>query len=187
MNIGYARVSTDAQETHLQMDALKSAKCTRVYQEKASGAKIDRPELRRLLDNARQGDVVIVWKLDRLARSLRQLIDTTVMLNERGVELHSLTENINTTTPSGKLTFHIFAALSEFERDILRQRVNAGLKAARRRGRVGGRPKALGDAELKKARALLRSGDYTKVQVAKELDVSRHTLWRALMEPVPVG
>ena len=180
MRIGYARVSTDAQETHLQMDALKRGKCTRVYQEKASGAKAERPELIKLLDSARKGDVVIVWKLDRLARSLRQLIDTTVLLNDRGVELHSLTENINTTTPSGKLTFHIFAALAEFERDILRQRVNAGLKAARRRGRVGGRPRALDDADLKKARALLRSGEYSRVQVARELAVSRHTLWRAL-------
>ena len=137
----------------------------------------------RLLDNAHKGDVIIVvWKLDRLARALRQLIDTTVLLNERGVELHSLTENINTTTPSGKLTFHIFAALAEFERDLLRQRVNAGLNAARWRGPVGGRPKALGEADLKKARGLLRSGDYTKVQVAKELAVSRHTLWRALVK-----
>jgi DNA invertase Pin-like site-specific DNA recombinase len=182
MKIGYARVSTDAQETHLQMDALKRTKCSRIYQEKASGAKTERPELMRLLDNARKGDTVVVWKLDRLARSLRQLIDTTVLLNERGVELHSLTENINTTTPSGKLTFHIFASLAEFERDILRQRVNAGLKAARRRGRVGGRPKALKNDDLKKARALLRSGEYTKVQVAKELEVSRHTLWRALSQ-----
>ena len=182
MRIGYARVSTDAQETHLQMDALNRVKCSRIYQEKASGAKADRPELMRLLDNARKGDVVIVWKLDRLARSLRQLIDTAVLLNERGVELHSLTENINTTTPSGKLTFHLFASLAEFERDILRQRVNAGLKAARRRGRAGGRPKALNDDDLKKARALLHSGDYTKVQVAKELEVSRHTLWRALSQ-----
>jgi DNA invertase Pin-like site-specific DNA recombinase len=180
MKIGYARVSTDAQETHLQMDALKRVKCARIYEEKTSGAQAERPELMRLLDNTRKGDVIIVWKLDRLARSLRQLIDTTVLLNQRGVELHSLTENINTTTPSGKLTFHIFAALAEFERDLLRQRVNAGLKAGRRRGRVGGRPKALGEADLKKARALLRSGDYTKVQVAKELAVSRHTLWRAL-------
>src|SRR6201987_2693131 len=182
MKIGYARVSTHAQETHLQLDALKGAKCTRVYQEKASGAKAERPELIKLLDNARKGDVVIVWKLDRLARSLRPLIDTPVLPNERGVELHSITENINTTTPSGKLTFHIFAALAEFERDILRQRVNAGLKAARRRGRVGGRPRRLDEADLKKARALLRSGDYTKVEVAEELEVSRHTLWRALSE-----
>ena len=180
MKIGYARVSTDAQETHLQMDALTRAKCARIYQEKASGAKTERPELMKLLDTARKGDVVIVWKLNRLARSLRQLIDTTVLLNEHGVELHSLTENIDTTTPSGKLTFHIFAALAEFERDVLRQRVNAGLKAARRRGRVGGRPKALDEADLKKARALLRSGEYSKVQVADELEVSRHTLWRAL-------
>ena len=180
MKIGYARVSTDEQETHLQMDALKKAKCTRIYQEKASGSKTDRVELMKLLDHARAGDVVIVWKLDRLARSIRQLIDTTALLNERGVELHSLTENINTTTPSGKLTFHIFAALAEFERDILRQRVNAGLVAARKRGRVGGRPKSLDEAALKKARALLRSGDYTQGQVAKELAVSRHTLWRAL-------
>jgi len=105
------------------MDALSRAKCARIYQEKASGAKTERPELMKLLDTARKGNVVIVWKLDRLARSLRQLIDTTVMLNERGVELHSLTENINTTSPSGKLTFHIFAALAEFEPDILRQRV----------------------------------------------------------------
>src|SRR5260370_15389785 len=123
MKIGYARVSTDAQETYLQMDALSRAKCARIYQEKASRAKTERPELMKLLDTARKGDVVIVWKLDRLARSLRQHIDTTVMLNEHGVELHSLTE----TTPSGKLTFHIFAALAEFERDIFRQRVTAGL------------------------------------------------------------
>jgi DNA invertase Pin-like site-specific DNA recombinase len=161
MKIGYARVSTDIQETDLQMDALKRAKCVRVYEEKASGAKADRPELMRLLDNARKGDVVVVWKLDRLARSLRQLIDTAVLLNERGVELLSLTENINATTPTGKLTFHLFAALAEFERDILRQRVNAGLAAARRRGRVGGRPKALNENDMKKARALLRSGEYT--------------------------
>jgi DNA invertase Pin-like site-specific DNA recombinase len=181
MKLGYARVSTDAQETHLQIDALKQVKCSRIYQEKASSAKADRPELMKLLDTARKGDVVIVWKLDRLARSLRQLLDTTAMLNERGVELHSLTENINTTTPTGKLTFHIFAALGEFERDILRQRVNAGLKAARRRGRVGGRPKSLTETDLKKARALLRSGDYSKAEIARELGVGRHTLWRHLV------
>jgi DNA invertase Pin-like site-specific DNA recombinase len=129
--------------------------------------------------------VVIVWKLDRLARSLRQLIDTMALFHERGVELQSLTETINTTTPSGKLTFHLFAALAEFERDLLRQRVTAGLHAARQRGRVGGRPKALTADDLKKARALLRSGAYSKVEVAKELQVSRHTLWRALGQEAP--
>jgi DNA invertase Pin-like site-specific DNA recombinase len=102
LHLGYSRVSTDAEENPSAMDALKRANCTRVYQEKASGAKTERPELMKLLDNARKGDVVIVWKLDRLARSLRQLIDTTVLLNARGVELHSFRENINTTTPSGK-------------------------------------------------------------------------------------
>ena len=112
MKIGYARVSTDAQETHLQLDALQRAKCRRIYQEKASGATADRPELMRLLEHARQGDVVMVWKLDRLARSLRQLIDTMALFHERGVALHSLTEHINTTTPSGKLTFHLFAVVS---------------------------------------------------------------------------
>src|SRR5262249_37660381 len=142
-------------------------------------------ELMRLLDHARKGDVVVVWKLDRLARSLRQLIDTTVLFHERGVELHSLTENINTTTPSGKLTFHLFAALAEFERDLLRQRGSAGRGAARQRGRVGGRPKKLKEADLKKARALLRSGESSKAQVARELVVSRHTLWRALDEDRP--
>lgn len=180
MKIGYARVSTDDQETHLQIDALKKAKCERIYQEKASGAKADRPELMKMLDNARKGDVVIVWKFDRLARSIRQLLDTAGMLEKHGVELCSLTEQINTTKPGGRLTFHLFAALAEFERDILRERVNAGLKAARKRGRVGGRPPSLTEADLKKARALLRSGDYSKNQIAQELGVGRNTLWRRL-------
>ena len=182
MDIGYARISTESQSLDSQIDQLKAIGCERIFTDVGSGVRHDRPGLKEALAFAKSGDTIIVVKLDRLARSLRQLIDTAALLNERGVELHSLTENINTATPSGKLTFHIFAALSEFERDILRQRVNAGLQAARRRGRVGGRPKALGEADLKKARALLRSGEYTKVQVAKELDVSRHTLWRALSD-----
>lgn len=183
MKIGYARVSTDAQETYLQMDALIRAKCNRAYQEKDSGAKAERSELMKLLYDACKGDVVIVWKLNRLARSIRQLIDTTAQLNERGVELYSLTENLNTTTPSGKLTFHLFAPLAEFERDILLQRISAGLKAARP-GRVGGRPKAVAESDLKKAPTLVRSGDHTKVQVAEDLQVSRHTLWRALSQEI---
>ena len=142
MLLGYARVSTDDQETHLQIDALKAAGCERVYQEKASGAKADRPELMRLLDNARKGDVVIVWKLDRLGRSLLHLIETVNLLHARGVQLKSLNENlIDTTSPSGKFLFGIFGLMAEFERDMLRQSTNAGLAAARRRGRVGGRPK----------------------------------------------
>jgi DNA invertase Pin-like site-specific DNA recombinase len=134
MLLGYARVSTDEQDTRLQRDALTRAGCERIYEEKASGAKENRPELTKLLDHARTGDVVIVWKLDRLARSLTQLITTATLLAERGVELRSMTEQIDTTSPSGKLTFHLFAALAEFERDLIRQRVNAGLTAARGRG-----------------------------------------------------
>ncbi len=181
MLLGYARVSTDDQETHLQIDALKAAGCERIYQEKASGAKADRPELMRMLDHARQGDVVIVWKLDRLGRSLLHLIETVNLLHDRGVQLRSLTENvIDTTTPSGKLVFGIFALMSEFERDMLRQRTQAGLRAARKRGRIGGRPKSIDAAGLKKARAMLAAGNYTRSEVAGELRVSRHTLWREL-------
>lgn len=181
MKLGYARVSTDEQETHLQTDALKGAGCDRIYEEKASGAKVDRPELMRLLDNARKGDVVIVWKMDRLGRSLLHLIETVNLLNARGVQLRSLTENlIDTTSPSGKMVFGIFGLMAEFERDMLRQRTNAGLAAARKRGRVGGRPKSIDVADLKKARVMLASGDYTKTEVAAELGVSRHTLWREL-------
>lgn len=185
MKLGYARVSTDEQETHLQIDALKGAGCDRIYEEKASGAKDDRPELIRLLDNARKGDVVIVWKMDRLGRSLLHLIETVNLLNVRGVQLRSLTENvIDTTTPSGKLVFGIFGLMAEFERDMLRQRTNAGLNAARKRGRVGGRPRSIDATALKKARVLLASGSYTKAEVAAELGVSRHTLWRELARKV---
>ncbi len=181
MLIGYARVSTDEQETHLQIDALKAAGAERIYQEKSSGAKTDRPELARMLDTARKGDVVIVWKLDRLGRSLLQLIETVNLLHARGVQLKSITENlIDTTTPSGKLVFGVFALMAEFERDMLRQRTNAGLAAARKRGRIGGRPRRLDADAIKKAKALLRSGDYSRNEVAEELGVSRHTLWRAL-------
>lgn len=179
IKIVYAWASTESRETALQLDALKLPHVNLFYQEKASGAKIDRPELMKLLDNARNGDVIIVWKLDRLVRSIRQLIDNAALLHGHGVELHSLTENLN-TTPSGKLTVYLFAALAEFERDVLSQKVNAGLEAARKRGRVGGRPKSLSEADLKKARTLLRSGDTPRAQVAADLSFSRHTLWRAL-------
>jgi DNA invertase Pin-like site-specific DNA recombinase len=181
MLLGYARVSTDEQETHLQIDALRIAGAERIYEEKASGAKTDRPELLRMLDSARKGDVVIVWKLDRLGRSLLQLIETVNLLHDRGVQLRSLTESlVDTTSPSGKLVFGIFALMAEFERDLLRQRTIAGLLAARKRGRIGGRPRRLTGKDLKKARALLVSGDYSRSEIAHELGVSRHTLWRAL-------
>ena len=183
MLLGYARVSTDEQETHLQIDALKVAGADRIYREKASGAQADRPELMRMLDNARKGDVVLVWRLDRLGRSLLHLIETVNLLHARGVQLRSLTENIiDTTTASGKFLFGIFGLMAEFERDMLRQRTLAGLASARQRGRVGGRPRTLTSQDLKKARALLQSGDYSRAQIAEDLGVSRHTLWRALVK-----
>src|SRR5882762_5361393 len=148
MMIGYARVSTQDQSPALQLDALRAAGCDRIFEEKASGAQRDRPELKAALEYMRDGDVLVVWKLDRLARSLGQLIDTVDSLKERGIGFRSLTEQIDTTTPAGKLTFHIFGAMAEFERSIIRERTRAGLDAARARGRTGGRPRALSEKDL---------------------------------------
>jgi DNA invertase Pin-like site-specific DNA recombinase len=139
MLIGYARVSTDDQNTKLQLDALTRAGCKRIFEEKASGAKNDRPELARAIAIARDGDALVVWKLDRLGRSLPHLIATIKELAAAGIGFRSLTEAIDTTSSGGKLIFHIFGALAEFERDIIRDRTNAGLKAARAEGRLGGR------------------------------------------------
>jgi DNA invertase Pin-like site-specific DNA recombinase len=164
MLLGYARVSTDDQETHLQIDALKAADCERIYQEKASGAEVDRPELMRLLDQARTHDVVVVWKLDRLGRSLLHLIETVNLLRMKDVQSRSLTENI--ITPSGKLVFGVFAPMSKFERDMLQQRTRAGLAAARKRGRIGGRLKSINVVRLKKTRAMPNSDEYKRSEVA---------------------
>src|SRR3954449_3986263 len=142
MLIGYARVSTQDQTLDLQLDALKKTGCEKFYTDTASGAKAERKGLDEALDYAREGDILIVWRLDRLGRSLQHLIETISFLNNRKVGFRSLTENIDTTTSGGKLVFHIFGALAEFERDIIKDRTNAGLSAARARGRLGGRPKA---------------------------------------------
>ncbi len=158
MKIGYARVSTQDQSTNMQLDALRAVGCERIFSEKASGAKTDRPELAKALEYARPGDVIVVWKLDRLARSMRQLIETMEMLRERGIALESLTEKIDTTSAQGKLVFGIFASLAEFERSLIRERVNAGLQAARARGRVGGRP-TVDPAKLEHAETLVRGGE----------------------------
>ena len=141
MRLGYIRVSRDKQTTALQEDAIQKAQCDRIFIDKMSGTRDDRPEFLRMLDIARPGDIIVVWRLDRLGRSLRHLIETVNQLNERGIELHSLKENIDTTTPTGKLMFHIVGAMAEFERDIIQERTLAGLEAARARGRKGGRPK----------------------------------------------
>lgn len=143
MKIGYIRVSRDKQTTVLQEDAMQKEQCERVFIDKMSGKRFDRPEFLKMLDMARSGDVIVVWRLDRLGRSLKELIETVNFLAERGIELHSIKEAIDTTTPTGKLMFHIVAAMAEFERDIIRERTLAGLEAARARGRKGGRPKAI--------------------------------------------
>lgn len=180
MLIGYARVSTLDQDVALQRRALEQAGCTRIFEETASGAKADRPELAHALDHARAGDTLIVWKLDRLARSIQQLIETIAMLDGKGVQFRSLTEHIDTATPAGRLTFHIFSALAEFERSLIRERTIAGLAEARAAGRVGGRPRKLTEEDIAMARVLLATQDWTRDAVARRLNVGRMTLFRAL-------
>lgn len=178
MQIGYARVSTQDQDVSLQLDALERAGCEKIFTEKASGAQRDRPELKAALDYIRTGDTLVVWKLDRLARSLRQLIDTVEDLNTKKIGLRSLTESIDTTTSGGKLIFHIFGALAEFERAVIRERTNAGLAAARARGRLGGRPPSLKASDIVAAKALLRDPNITVEEAAKQLRVAPSTLYR---------
>jgi DNA invertase Pin-like site-specific DNA recombinase len=180
MLIGYARVSTQEQDPTLQLDALHASGCEKVYTEQASGAQRERPQLQAALDYMRVGDTLVVWKLDRLARSLRQLIDTVEHLQTRAMGLRSLTEAVDTTTSGGTLVFHLFAALAEFERAIIRERTQSGLQAARRRGRLGGRPPALTAQDLTEARALLRDPAISVEQVAKRLGVAPSTLYRHL-------
>lgn len=180
MNIGYARVSTAEQNLILQTDALEAAGCERIFVEAASGAQRDRPVLQSALDYMRPGDTLVVWKLDRLARSMRQLIDTVELLQSKGMGLRSLTEAIDTTTASGKLVFHIFGALAEFERAIIRERTRAGLEAACARGRKGGRPRSLTTKDLAIAKGMLRDPDINIADVAAKLNVSTATLYRHL-------
>ena len=152
----------------------------RVFEEKASGAQRDRPALKAAFDYMREGDTLVVWKLDRLARSLKQLIETVEAFAGRGIGLRSLTEAIDTTTAGGKLVFHIFAALAEFERGVIRERTLAGLQAARARGRVGGRPPALKAKDLAAAKAMLKDPEITVAEVARRMGVAASTLYRHL-------
>jgi DNA invertase Pin-like site-specific DNA recombinase len=176
--VGYARVSSNQQELSLQSDALTAAGCERIFQEKESGIQRDRPQLAAALEYMRNGDTLVVWRLDRLARSVKQLIETVEILERRGVELRCLAQPmIDTATPGGKLVFNIFSALAEFEVALIRDRTNAGLAAARARGRTGGRPPKLTEADKKKAHALISSGAYSMLEVARELGVSRATLY----------
>jgi DNA invertase Pin-like site-specific DNA recombinase len=182
MLLGYARVSTTDQDLALQLAALRAAGCERTFEEKASGAKEDRPELARLLGHARKGDVLVVWKLDRLARSLKQLVLVLEDLGKRGIGFRCLAPAIDTTTPEGRLLYSITGAFAEFEREIISQRTRAGLKAALARGRKGGRPKSLDADDIAKARAMLRDPTISVAAIAKLLGVSRVTIYSYLPE-----
>lgn len=180
MLIGYARVSTGEQNLDLQIDALKQAGCEQVFTDKISGAKAERPGLGEVMKMLRKDDTLIIWKLDRFGRSLKDLVLKVELLQERGVHFKSLTENIDTTSAAGKLQFHIFSALAEFERDIIRERTMAGLRAARARGRHGGRPKAMTDEKLKLAQKLMRNKELSVDEICQMVEISRSTLYRYL-------
>jgi DNA invertase Pin-like site-specific DNA recombinase len=180
--IGYARVSTNQQDEALQLDAFKMASVDRVFIDRASGSLSDRPGLSGALECARPGDTLVVWRLDRLSRSLRHLLDTVALLEQRGVAFLSLTEAIDTSTPGGKLVFHIFGALAEFERDLIRERTRAGLAAARARGRTGGRPTVWTAEKLAAARGMRAAGTYDVASIARVLGVSRASVYRALSD-----
>jgi DNA invertase Pin-like site-specific DNA recombinase len=180
MKIGYARISTQDQNLQLQVDALKRAGCKKVFTDIASGAKDDRKGLEEILEFLRPGDVLVVWKLDRLGRSLRHLIETVTTLEKAGIGFQSLQESINTVTSSGKLTFHLFACLAEFERSVIQDRTKAGLFVAKSRGKYGGRPKAMDAKKIALARSMHENPDTPVREICHALKVSRATLYRYL-------
>ena len=178
--IGYARVSTGQQDESLQVDALQRTGADRIFVDRVSGTIADRPGLRSALECARAGDSLVVWRLDRLGRSLRHLIEVVRDLERRDVGLISLTEQLDTATPGGRLVFHVFGAMAEFERDLIRERTMAGLEAARARGRVGGRPTVMTPDKLRIAQAMYASNEYDIATIAKVLGVSRASVYRGL-------
>ena len=183
MKIGYARVSTRDQNLNLQVDALKAAGCERIYQDVASGVKTARPALDELLGQLRKGDVLVIWKLDRMGRSLKHLVELVGSLIERKVGLLSLNDPIDTTNAQGRLVFNLFASLAEFERELIRERTNAGLSAARTRGRIGGRPKGLtpqAEATALAAETLYRERKLSVAAIAQKLHLSKSTLYSYL-------
>lgn len=180
MLIGYARVSTLDQNPQLQIDALTIAGCEKIFMDKISGAASERPEMNKMKEQFRKGDTLVVWRLDRLGRSLKDLIEWVAYLDSIGVALKSLHESIDTGTPSGKLVFHIFGALAEFERNLIRERTMAGLSAARARGRKGGRPKKLNESKQKLAREMYDSRKYEIKEICEVLKISKPTLYKYL-------
>ncbi len=180
MKIGYVRVSTKEQSFDLQIDALQQAGCEKFYREIISGARTERPGLDQAVDSLRAGDVLVIWKLDRLGRSLKHLVELVNTLRERGIGLQSLNDPIDTTTPQGRLSFNLFASLAEFERDLIRERTQAGLSAARARGRNGGRPKGLSaqaEATACAAETLYRECQLSVRQIATRLGIAKSTLY----------
>lgn len=178
MLIGYARVSTDDQNLDLQKDALNQAGCEKILEDRLTGAKAERPGLQSALEYARSGDVIVVWRLDRLSRSLKNLIEMVNRLEKNGIGLRSLQESIDTSSSSGKLIFHIFGALAEFERNLIRERTQAGLQAARTRGRLGGRPKSLPDDQRALAVKLYNEKQHTIQQICQMMKISKPTLYK---------
>ena len=180
MNVGYARISTKNQNINLQEDALKSAGCQEIYTDIASGSKSQRPGLDSALAYLREGDTLVVWKLDRLGRSIQHLIQTVALLNERKIAFKSLQENIDTTSSGGKLIFHMFSALAEFERDLIRERTDAGLKAARARARLGGRPSLLDNRQIKRMIEMYNEKKNTVGEICKIYEISRPSFYNYL-------
>ena len=179
MIIGYARVSTNDQNLDAQTDALQAASAERIFADKVSGSKRDRPELGKLLDQLRPGDVVVVAKYDRLARSLRDLLDLVEAIKDRGAGFRSLAEDIDTTTPAGRLVFHVFASIAQFERARIAERTKEGLQAAKARGRVGGRPPALTAAQKAEVRRMRDEEQRAISEIARLFKVSERTVRRA--------
>src|SRR5271154_577233 len=182
MDIGYARVSTLEQNLDLQIDALKQAGCEKIITDEISGSVAERPGLAKLSEILRKGDVLVVWRLDRLGRTLKHLIEWVNELDERGVGFKSLQETIDTTNASGKLIFHIFGALSEFERNLIRERTRAGLEAARSRGRQGGRPKKLDHNKRQLVVDLYKGKKHSIKQICKMINISKPTLYKCIRE-----
>jgi DNA invertase Pin-like site-specific DNA recombinase len=182
MLIGYARVSTDDQNLDLQRDALVRAGCEKIYTDQQSGASTDRLGLTGVLEMARSGDTLVVWRLDRLGRSLKHLIHLVEKLEHQGIGLRSLQENIDTTTNGGRLVFHLFGALAEFERNLIRERTQAGLSAARARGRQGGRPKLLDPKKRELALHLYQERQHSIVEICQIMGISKSTLYNYLAE-----
>ena len=182
MLIGYARVSTNDQNLDLQKDALEKAGCEQIYEDRVSGTKARRPGLEQAFSHLRSGDTFVVWRLDRLGRSLRHLIDTVTELQDKGIGFKSLTENIDTTTTGGRLIFNIFSSLAQFEAEIIRERTQAGLQSARARGRTGGRPKVLSDNQIRMLRQLAADKDRSVDEICQTLGIGRTTYYRYIQD-----